>query len=174
LKKTLLSGAVILALGVASNTSAITIDVTSMVFGSTSVVSGRISTNTLGDTYSGVFFSVPWTATTVTAYDSPGSYTWAGTSALNAFSYNFTLTEGQYAWGTFFDWSTSTPTIVLNIMDCSDGVTCTGIGTPMQTGPFIGQAPAFNGVVVPVPATVWLFVSGLISLTGFARHRRAI
>lgn len=66
---------------------------------------------------------------------------------------------------------------ILNIMDCGAGNVgdlCTGIGTPMQLGEFPGQAPSFNGVVtsvVPVPASIWLFGSGVLGLFGFSKIR---
>ena len=51
-------------------------------------------------------------------------------------------------------------------------------GSPMQAGPFAGSsanfdvtALSFTGQEVPVPAAVWLFGSGLISLIGFARRK---
>lgn len=178
MRKKLLAGVVTLSLGVVPNASAISIDITSMDFGSISAASGTIHTDSIGDTFNGVFFNAPWVATTAAVYNEPGSHTWAGTSPLGLWSYNFTLTSGQYAWGLQFDWSASSYIPVLHIMDCPTitlGSICTGIGTPMQTGPFPGQDPAFNGVVtsvVPVPAAIWLFGSGLIGLAGYARHRR--
>ena len=174
MKKTLLAGAVALSLGMSSNTSAITIDMTSMSFGSISAASGTIHTDSLGDTFNGVFFNAPWLATTMAVFNEPGNHTWAGTSPLGAWSYDFTLLENQFAWGLFFDWGTGSTIQVLHIMDCGvimTGETCTGIGTPMQIGPFPGQAPAFNGVIsaVPVPAAIWLFGSGLLGLVGFRK-----
>jgi hypothetical protein len=52
-------------------------------------------------------------------------------------------------------------------------------GSPMTTAPFPGQNAAFdftsmvvtNTTVVPVPAAVWLFGSGLLGLVGVARRR---
>ncbi len=176
MKKTLLAGAMALSMGVASNASAISIDITAMVFGSTSAASGVADTDNLGTTFNGSFFNAPWTATTMAAFTTSG--TWAGTSPQGSFSYNFTLSATEVAFGTFFDWSVNAGIPVLAIFDCgagNPGDTCTGRGTPMQVGPFPGQAPAFNGVVssVPVPAAVWLFGSGLLGLAGVARRRKA-
>ena len=51
----------------------------------------------------------------------------------------------------------------------------------MTTAPFPGQNAAFdftsitasNASVIPVPAAVWLFGSGLLGLVGVARRRKA-
>ena len=171
MNKTLLAGAIALTMGVASNASAISLDVTSMTFGSVSAASGTADTDNLGTTFNGTFFGKAWTATTVSGYTATGAHTYAGTSPFGAFSYNFSLTAGQFAFGTLFDWSVNLGIPVLAIIN-ADG---TGVGTPMQVGPFPGQAPAFNGTVsaVPVPAAVWLFGSGLVGLAGVARRRKA-
>lgn len=184
MNKTILAGAIALSMGVASNASAIAIDVTAMVFGSTSAASGSMDSNNIGTTFSGSFFNAPWVATTQSYYAAgSGANTFAGTSAQGNYSYNFTLTGTQMAFGTFFTWSVTNDIPVLAIIDCGAaavGDACTGTGTPMQVGPFPGQAPAFNGVVsqadvsaVPVPAAVWLFGSGLVGLAGVARRRKA-
>jgi len=190
MKKTILTGALALALGTAaSSASALSIDITAMDFGGLSAASGTIDTATIGDTFTGTFFAAPWTATTMSTYTAIGvPLTYSGNSAFyddpattsvneGDFSYNFTLTGGQVAFGTFFTWSVNPDIPVLAIIDCgagNPGDTCTGVGTPMQIGPFPGQAPSFNGVVsaVPVPAAVWLFGSGLLGLVGVARVAR--
>jgi len=186
MKKTLLAGAVTLSLGVAPNASALTVEMTSMNFGSVSAVLGTLSSMHDGSDYgsmSGLFFGQPWDAWGLEYYDEVGvQQQFAGTSPQGAFSYNFTLGQGQVAWGMAFCWSCSVDLPVLNIMDCDEngdggievGEQCTGIGTPMQTGPFPGQAPSFNGdvtSVVPVPAAVWLFGSGLLGLFSFRRFK---
>ena len=152
----------------ASNASAIAIDITAMNFGSTSAASGTVDTDNLGTTFSGTFFGKAWTATTMSASSTSG--TWAGSSPQGAFSYNYTLAAGQYAVGTFFDWSVNLGIPVLAIFN-SDG--SAGAGVPMQVGPFPGQAPSFQGTTVPVPAAGWLFGSGLVGLAGVARRRKA-
>jgi len=176
MKKTLLTGAVILSLGASSNASAIAIDITSMTFGSTSAASGRADTDNLGTTYNGVFFGAAWTATTMAAFDTVGEHTFTGGTCSGSATYNFSLSKDQYAFGTYFDWSVSCGIPVLNIMDCSNGVFCTGIGTPLLSGPFPGQVLSFNGVVVgavPLPASVWLFGSGIVGLLGFLHRAKA-
>ena len=180
MKKSILTGAIALSLSAAATSaSALTIDMTSMVFGSTSAVSGVADTDNLGTTFNGTFFGTPWVATTMAAYTTEGAHTWAGIDPnQGGYSYNFTLAATEVAFGAYFDWSTSSTIPVLAIMDCGDqsnGTACIGRGVPMQTGPFPGQEPSFNGVVsaVPVPAAVWLFGSGLLGLLGVARRRKA-
>ena len=179
MKKSILVGVVALSLGVVSTSvSALTIDMTSMDFGSISAVSGVADTDNLGTTFNGTFFNAPWVATTWTAYTTAGEHNWAGSSPeQGAYSYNFTLAASEVAFGTGFVWSTSATIPVVVIMDCGDqsnGTACIGRGVPMQVGPFPGQAPAFNGIVssVPVPAAAWLMLSGLLGLVGAARYRK--
>ena len=184
MKKTQLAGATILSLGISTATAATyTIAVTQMVFGSISAVSGT-ATNTNGvasGSFGGVFFYQPWTATPEAVFDTVGSHTWAGYGSCHEYNYSFDLTAGQVAFGFDMDWSVSCGIPVLAIFDCGQGTTgsvCTGTGgdgpnggVPMQVGPFPGQDPAWNGYIaagslsqVPLPATLWLFGSGLLGL----------
>jgi len=169
MKKTLLAGAMAISMVVASNASAVVIDITAMNFGSTTAASGIVDSDNLGTTFSGTFFGAAWTATTQIAYTTSG--TWAGTSPQGAYSYNFSLTAGQVAFGTFFDWSVRNSGMPVLAIFNSDG--SAGTGVPMQAGPFIGQPISFQGTVsaVPVPAAVWLFGSGLIGLIGLAKRK---
>lgn len=185
MKKTVLASAIALSLGTAGAANALTVTVTQMNFGSLYAASGTITSNGTGSFNSvDPFYGQPWVADTVgNFFQGSGMYTWnSPSSAQGAYSYNFTLTGDQVAWGTFFDWNCNYDIAVLNIMTCTSfatGGVCTGTGTPMQTPPFSGQAPAFNGVVsalstaaVPVPAAAWLMGSGLIGLAGVARRRK--
>ncbi|MDH5388258.1 MAG: VPLPA-CTERM sorting domain-containing protein [Gammaproteobacteria bacterium] len=172
MNKSIIAGAIALALGtVATSASAVVISVTGMNFPGLSAASGVADTSTMGTTFGGTFFSQPWTATTLVAYTTTAPNTWAGTSPQGAYSYNFTMTAGQVAFGTYFDWSGNNGIPVLAIFN-ADG--SAGPGVPMQTPPFPGQAPSFQGTVaVPVPAAVWLFGSGMLGLVGIARRRKA-
>ena len=179
MKKTYISNDIALILCTAGTANAaLTVDITQMNFNGLYNTTGSITDAGTGIFNSlTAFFGQHWTAT-ATAFFSAGSgaNTWAGTHPAGFYSYNFSLTPNQVAWGTLFDWNTSSLIPILNIMTCSgfsNGDTCIGIGTPMQTPPFAGQAPSFNGVVaaslIPIPAASWLFVSGLLGLIGVSR-----
>ena len=105
--------------------------------------------------------------------------------------YSYTLSLGQFAAHTFFDWSTNLDIPVLAVLQVTSGNPMTGPatvvsvdsdgdgtpGTAMVTNPFPGQTPSFAGTIVPaavpVPAAVWLFGSGLLGLVGVARRKKA-
>ena len=192
MRKSQLAGAIALSLGVGTATAATyTIAVTQMVFGTISAASGT-ATNTNGvasGSFGGSFFYQPWTATVVAAFEGVGAHQFAGTASQGTFDYNFNLSAGQAAFGLSFDWGLS-DIPVLAIFDCGQGTTgsvCTGIGgdgpnggVPMQTNPFPGQDPAWNGYIaagslsqVPLPGAAWLFGAGLTTLVAVARRRSA-
>lgn len=140
-------------------------------------------------TWTGTFGGKTWeqgtiTGTKTTQVHSPLSVN--STKTINTTSPGFHLSGNQVAWGTLFNWSTSTDIPVLVIMDCAPGTTgstCRGVpGTPMAAGPFVGSDPVFNGAIatgstpfsgaVPIPAAAWLFGSGLVGLAGIGRRRK--
>ena len=183
MKKSSLASAIALSLGTAGSASALTVSITQMNFNGLFGVSGQVTSAGTGSfTSITPFFGRHWTATATTFFSATGPNMWAGTVTAGVYSYNFSLTSNQVAWGTLFDWNTG-PIPLLNIMTCTSfyaGGVCTGTGTPMQTPPFAGQAPSFNGVVshhsdhafIPVPAAAWLMGSGLIGLAGVARRSK--
>ena len=184
MKKSLIASSVAMALGVSGTASALTVSITNMNFNGVFAASGTLSSDGTGSFQSiDPFYGFHWTADSQAYFGSTGAQTWSGSSAQGAYTYNFTLTGNQVAWGTYFDWNTNLDIAVLNIMDCGGGTageTCTGIGTPMANGPFKGSAPAFNGSVVstsvsavPVPAAAWLMGSGLVGLAGVGRRRKS-
>jgi len=172
MNKSILAGALALSLGtVATNASALVIDITQMNFGGPSPASGVVDTANMGTTFNGTFFSAPWVATTLST-QTEGTFNFAGTSVQGDYDYTINLAMGETAFGTYFTWSVNPDIPVVAVFN-QDG--SAGQAVPMQIGPFPGQAPTFQGTVsaVPVPAAVWLFGSGLLGLVGVARRKAA-
>jgi len=180
MKKTLIASAIALTSIAAVNVNA-DIAITEMNFSGLSAASGSVNDDGTG-TFSGSFFMHAWNATVETAVITPGNGSWAGTNALGTWDFQDAIDgmlAGQVAVGTFFDWNSNTDIAVLAIFDCAAGV-CTGVtdnpDQGMQTGPFPGAAPGFNGTgslsAIPVPAAAWLMGSGLLGLVGVARRRK--
>ena len=194
MRKTQLAGAIALSLGVGTATAATyTLAVTQMVWDSISAVSGT-ATNANGvasGSFGGVHFYLPWNAYPLAVFDTVGSHSWTGSHPFQGtYNYSFDLTAGQVAFGLEFEWISGLPYPALAIFDCGQGTTgsvCTGTGgdgpnggVPMQTNPFPGQDPAWNGYIaagslsqVPLPGAAWLFGAGLTTLVAVARRRSA-
>lgn len=182
MKKTLIAASIALSMGAATNASALAIDITQMNFGGPSAATGLVDTDNLGTSFNGTFFGASWVATTQAAFVGATTDTWAGTSLQGAYSYDFTLSATQVAFGTSFNWGAADGGTVCGLANCDIPVLAifnddgsAGPAVPMQAGPFVGQAPSFQGTVsaVPVPAAVWLFGSGLLGLVGVARRKAA-
>jgi len=181
MKTKLLAGATVLALGTASNVSAITIDITEMLIQGLEehsfTMTGTFDSASSGDIVSGEFFHDTWTMTTLLSFDIGSEVAaYSIDSIFYPADYYYTLTGNQMAWGAFVDWGTHSSIPLLIIMDCglaNPGNICTGVSEPMQNGPLPGETLIFSGSVsaVPVPAAVWLFGSGLIGLIGVAKRK---
>ena len=82
-------------------------------------------------------------------------------------------------WSSCYDWEilweitqTGDTASVLTVDTDADGI----LGTAMIAGPFPGFTHQINGTltaVVPIPASIWLFGSGIIGLISVARKRKA-
>ncbi len=144
------------------------------------------------------FFGTAWTTTQAYWSEATGTaLNWGGTSASGAYDYNFSLNAGEVAVGMLFTWGSAIDIAVLQVFDCSTGA-CVGVhnssaddltaatdtthvpgtdahplvpGSVMGQGPFAGDHMSFSSVV-PLPATVWLFGSGLIGLIGIAKRKK--
>ena len=191
LKKSALTAAVALTLGSgaaqATQFNMITFDFSGTlsdhtgIAGTANIIGGTANVGSGTFTSNGNLFSGhDWTATVSKGFTGTGAGSWKFSTATGASAtgtYNFTLAAGQEAMGLLFDWNRDSGIPVLNIVNAdgsgvdmdSDGT----LGTTMLEGPFAGSPVGFAGAVVPVPAAVWLFGSGLIGLVGVARRRRS-
>ena len=109
--------------------------------------------------------------------DNSGS--WSGVSALSAFDYTADIAAlpAGYSWAGFYwnDWNGFLEIPVLAVWDCDDdgaGSLCNPVFAAMQSElPLPGHSIGFYGVeVVPIPAAIWLFGSGLLGMIGVARR----
>jgi len=57
----------------------------------------------------------------------------------------------------------------LGLIDTSNAFTTASISTPNSSGAFLYNIDDITTAVVPVPAAVWLFCSGLLGLVAFSR-----
>ena len=134
------------------------------------------------------FFGNIWNAHSGTTFG-PGSYTFD--TVEGGVYTGVVVGAGQVGGHILFDWGTATNTDVVNVWDVSTvGATTTYtpvdviagnplgpdgvLGVPMLDGPFPGMSPVFDFTVttVPIPATVWLFGSGLLGLVGVACRKK--
>lgn len=145
-----------------------------------------IAAGTWGVASTATFFGFNWTAsggqlvtgagnysldTTTGAVSSVASCTVAFDGALC-----FTIGANQIAGKIDFAWSTSSGIRVVNVWDINTNGSLTANGVPgMENGPFPNYNAAFSlsaPGLVPVPAAVWLFGSGLLGLVGIARRKK--
>ena len=141
------------------------------------------------------FFFSNWTATSGEVFDTPGTYRFAagdncGFPNSAGCEYVVDLLPGYTLGHIFFNWGSTTNIDVINIWDADgnsvdiDGDGIQGWG--MIDGAFIGFNANFTvdpgapvgtyagaASVIPVPAAVWLFGSGLLGLVGVARRKAA-
>jgi len=176
----LLASALVLGLSIGS-AYAVSIEITSWSHGESTPVDGMFTDSGNFGSITGTYFGVPWYESGEAYFDfGTTGVTWAGSTADYDYTFDVNLTATQVAWGTYWDWSVSNDVPGLVVMDCPDttiGTICTGYGiTPY--GPFSAgydEHYGYIGVVsaVPVPASAWLFGSGLIGLVGLTRRKKA-
>ena len=167
------------------------------VGGATDVV-GSIGDGAFAVSSTTAFFGQLWTAHGGTTFG-PGTYSF---DTIEGGVYTGVVVgAGQVGGHILFNWGVTSDIDVVNVWDVvDDGTTVTytstdviaGIGTGANTpitapdgilglsmidGAFVGFNANFNfttpSAVVPVPAAVWLFGSGLLGLVGIARRRKA-
>jgi len=199
MKKSAIAISLALALG-AGSASAATQTMTSATFtmldgGGGSVGVDTTVTGSIGDGAWAVasttpFFGVNWVAHDGVTFG-PGTYSF---DTIQGGVYTgVEVGAGQIGGQILFDWGATADIDVINVWDVAcNGVTCTytstdvtatnpvgpdGVrGLGMIDGAFVGFNANFDFVtpdaaVVPVPAAVWLFGSGLMGLVGVARRK---
>ena len=148
-------------------------------------VTGSIGDGTWTVASTTPFFGVVWDAHDGTTFG-PGTYTFDTGGGI---SYTGVVVgPGQVGGHILFNWGATADIDVINVWDVAGGVyTSTDVtatnpvgpdgvrGLGMIDGAFVGFNANFDfeTAVVPVPAAVWLFGSGLLGLVGVARRRKA-
>ncbi len=134
------------------------------------------------------FFAYPLMAHDVNFYWVAGTYTFDSIGDLETpgKSISMTVNANQIGMHFLFDWHGNADIDVLNVFDVRYlggdmiltpvDVDANGLaGFSMVEGPFLGVDMATSFVVAtPLPATVWLFGSGLIGLIGLTRRKSHI
>ena len=189
MKKSAIAASLALVLGsgaasAAPMTSAsfIMLDPTGAPVGTDTSVTGSIGGGTWSVASTTTFFGLTWTAHSGTTFG-PGTYT---IPTIEGGTYTgIVVGAGQTGGHILFNWGATTNIDVVNVWDtdgstacaqqyCSSDIDGDGIrGIGMIDGAFPGFNANFDFTVVPVPAAVWLFGSGLLGLVGVARRRKA-
>lgn len=186
-----------LALGMGiQSANALDIQIVNMLFDSSFNAEGNINFDNATGRFTSIdlFFNQNWTADVQAVFTTPGQHVWTDnmgpTNApdddipIGNYTYTFTLAPGQVAAGTYFNWNNNNDIPVLTIFDCGNpdnGCVAAGPGdafgnniggVPMQVGPFVGSAPAFNdatggtnGNGQPVPGAPPVVLAGDRSLS---------
>lgn len=117
------------------------------------------------------------------ALDSPffGPDTWYSTGTITdqqngsyLASLEMFRNSSSYSWSILWEITQSANTASILSLD-GDGDGDGLPGTAITEGPFPGFTQTIDGTLtnVPLPATAWLFISGLIGLAGVAGHKQA-
>ena len=179
MRKSLVAAFLILSLNIAIKpANAINIDITTASIGIETYAMGGTLTDTgdfgIASSIDCAFFcNFNFDGIEYFSDTSGNTLNYSGTTVLGSYDYNFTLSEGQAAWGANWNWNDASA--VLIILDCAAGNAgdaCTGSTLPMQSLPFPSESWSFTGVVspVPIPAAIWLFGAGLLCLIGVAKR----
>ena len=165
MKKSILSGAIALSLGIVCvPASALEVNIVNMDFGGLYASTGNISETVGSFNSTELFNNNHYYATQVDVFDQSGNWSALGgfpafpslddpnddSVWIQDFSYDFTLAAGEFAVALSFDWSVNYDIPVIAIVNCGDntaGSACIASGLPMAAGPFPGNEPTWNGYV---------------------------
>ena len=141
---------------------------------------GAAPTGDVGLMQNANFFSIPFGFLAPTLGSAAGNLYGETTLSATAtgFDIHFSVIEAQWG-GSWFTLGSATGGITFGCDVLGSNVVCIGehqiqaSEDPTSAG-FGGFAPQWelHGTVVPVPAAVWLFGSGLLGLIGIARKNR--